>query len=64
LVGTLGDEFRFLVDGVAQLLAALLHFRALVEDPIHSADRAIVETLVEQLCVDFRRGLVDEPRFA
>src|SRR5208283_1173374 len=64
LVGALGDEFRLFVDGVAQLLATLLHLAVLVEDAIHGPDRAMIEALVQQLGVDFRRGLVDEPRFA
>src|SRR5208337_4288044 len=48
----------------AQLLATLLHLAVLVEDAIHGPDRAMIEALVQQLGVDFRRGLVDEPRFA
>jgi hypothetical protein len=35
-----------------------------LEDPIHGADRAVVGTLVEQAGVDFRRGQVNETRFA
>ena len=64
LVGAFGEQFRLLIDGMAQLPAAFSDFVMVVEDPIHGADRAVVGALVEQAGVDFRRGQVDEVRFA
>src|SRR5664280_2546158 len=64
LVWAFGDEFGLGVDGVAQLSAAFPDFVVLMQDPVHGADRAMVEALVEQAGVDLRRGLIDEPRLA
>src|SRR5208283_3392823 len=47
-----------------QLPAALFDFVMFAKDSIHGADRAIIDALIEQAGVDFRRGLVDILRLA
>ena len=64
MVWALGDELGFHIDGVAPLAPTLLDLAILMQDPVHGADRAMVEALVEQGCVDFGRSLVHEPRLA
>src|SRR5664279_2003666 len=46
----------------AELIAAFADFVVLVEDAVHGADRAVVDTLIEQAGVDFGRRLVGEAR--
>src|SRR5271170_6002743 len=60
LIGAFRQQLGLLIDGVAQLSAAFAHFGVLLEDAIHRADRAVVDALIEQGGVDFRRRLVDE----
>ena len=60
LVGSLRQQFRLLIDRVAQLSAAFANLGMLREDAIHGADRAVVDVLIEQRCIDFRRCLVHE----
>ena len=60
LVWTLGQQFGLLVGGMAQLLATFVDLAVLLEDAIHGADRAVVDTLVEQGCINLRRCLVGE----
>src|SRR5271170_316145 len=60
LIGAFRQQLGLLIDGVAQLSAAFAHFGVLLEDAVHRADRAVVDALIEQGGVDFRRRLVDE----
>ena len=62
LVGTFGQKFGLLVDGMAQLLAAFADLAVLSEDAIHGADRAVVDAFIEQGGVDFGRRLIGEAR--
>ena len=45
------------------MAAALADFSMLAEDAIHGADRAVVNALVEQAGIDFRRRLIGEAWF-
>ena len=62
LVRTFRQQFGFLVDRMAQLLAAFADFAMPAEDAIHGADRAVVDAFIEQSGVDLGRCLVGEAR--
>src|SRR5271154_1870824 len=49
---------------MTQLPTALFDFVMFAKDPIHGADRAAIDALVEQRGVDFRRGQIDILRLA
>ena len=45
---------------MAQLLTAGTNLAAGIEDPVHCADRAVIDALVEQGGVDFGRGQISK----
>ena len=60
LVWMFRQQLGFLVDRVAELLAAFANLVVLAEDAIHGADRAVVDTFIEQAGVNLGRRLVGE----
>src|ERR1700678_89496 len=52
LIRTFRQQFGFLIDRMAQLLAACADFAMLTENAIHGTDRAVVDALIEQSGVD------------
>ena len=62
LVRTFCQEFGLLVGGMAALRTALADLAVLAKQPIHGANRAVVDALIEQTGVDLGRRLVSEAR--
>jgi hypothetical protein len=62
LVGHFGQQFRLLVDGMTQLPTPFANFAMLAQQPIHRADRAMIDAVIQQRGVDFRGGLIREAR--
>ncbi len=46
-VGLLRQKLGFLVSRMAQLLAAFADLAIVVQDPVHGADRAVVDAFVQ-----------------
>ena len=61
-LGFFGQQFGFLVDGMTQLSAPFANFAMLAQQPIHRADRAMIDAFIQQRGVDFRGGLIRETR--
>lgn len=62
LIGHYGQQFRFGVLGMAQLVATLAHGGTALQQAVHGAHRGHVAPLVEQLGVDGRRRAIGETR--
>jgi hypothetical protein len=62
LVRPVGQQSGLPLDRMAQLLAAFADFAVLAEDAVHSTDRAMVDTFIEQGGIDLGRRLVGEAR--
>ena len=60
LIGSGGQQFRLLVMGMAELVAALLQLSISSQDAVHGADRAEIDALVEQGGIDLGWRLVAE----
>jgi hypothetical protein len=60
LIGARGQELRFLVRGMTQLIAPFLDLAMLIENPVHGADRAQVTTFIEKGGIDFMGCLIDK----
>ena len=62
LVGLFGQQFGFLVNGMTQLPTPFANFAMLAQQPIHRADRAMIDAVIQQCGVDFRGRLIRETR--
>lgn len=49
---------------MAKLIAAFPDFAVVVQDPVHGADRAVIDPFVQQGRVDLRRRQIGETRLA
>src|ERR1019366_5471448 len=52
LIGSGGQQFRLLIRGMGELIAALASFTLLRQEPVHGADGAVIATLVQQRGID------------
>jgi len=53
LIGACGQELRFLVRGMTQLIAPFFDLTMLIKDPVHGANRAQVAAFIEKGGIDF-----------
>ena len=58
LVGSGGQQFRFGVSRMRELVAALTRLARAFQNPVHGANRAMIKALVEQRGVNRRRRAV------
>ena len=63
LIGSGGEQFGLGIGGMGQLVTALTNLVVGGQDAIHGADRAEIDTLVEQGGVDLGGGVVHEAVF-
>ena len=52
LIGSGGQQFRLLIRGMGELIAALASFTLLRQEPVHGADGAVIAALVQQRGID------------
>jgi len=61
VIGGGRQEFRLLIDRVAELVPALLDLRLFIEDAVQGSDGTVVAAFIEQGGIDRGRSFVDEP---
>ena len=64
MIGGLGEQFRLLIDGMAQLPTPFAYFVMFVQDAVHGANGTQIYALIEQAGVDFGRREINETRLA
>src|ERR1017187_1534688 len=52
LIGSGGQQFRLLIRGMGELIAALASFTLLRQQPVHGADGAVIAAFVQQRGID------------
>ena len=55
LIRPSGQQLRLLIRGVGELIAALTSFTLFIQDPVHRAQRTVIDALVQQRG-EYRRG--------